>query len=78
MHPLTHPTWFSTRRTIGVIAVALGIPYIYSIATEIAIGRVYHQSVLNCHLPGTVYLNYVQIAGFFLPSMLVTGMMTLS
>lgn len=72
MHPLTHTTLFSPVRLGVTLGLAVGIPYMYAIITEILIGRVCHESILACHLPGTVYLNYVQLASFLFPSLIVT------
>ena len=72
MHPLSYPIVFSPRNTAIILGVTIGVCTIYSIITEITIGRVYHESILICHLPGTIYLNYAQIACFFGPSMLIS------
>jgi hypothetical protein len=56
----------------GILGLAVGIPSAFAIITEILIGRVFHESILICHLPGTVYLNYVQIGCFLFPSLIIT------
>ena len=72
VHPLTYPNDFNNRNVFLMCFAAYLVPMVYGIITEIMIGRVYHETILFCHLPGTRYLNYVQFLGFFGPSLIVT------
>ena len=70
--PMKYDRLFKHRLVVIASCIIYGCPLIYSIATEIWLGRSYHATVLACYLPGSGTKSVIQILLFILPAATIT------
>lgn len=70
--PFDYAAFLPTARVMAVLATGYLVSLIYTVVTEVLIGRFYHSSVITCNLPDSAVQSLVQFVIFFLPSGVVT------
>lgn len=72
-HPMKYGSIITYKSTSLIVIIIFVFSLLFSIITEILIGRIYHASILACNLPDSGVQNIIQVLLFLLPAAVITS-----
>ena len=75
-HVYKYQSWFSTRRVVLFVSLAYLLPLLMITVEEVQVGRVYHATLLSCHLEVSGFVTVYKLFVIVLPSIITTAICT--